>query len=138
MKFKIGTSQLIAKILLTQWSLNQVRQWVTRHSNPTFFFLIKKQLKYFNEFQNLNFSILWVKWAQTMEMKQYQTFYHETCSYLTSYTFLSKNIKVFQWLWKSKFLSFMTKVNSSNRNETKSFFHGIYSYFFGQKLLKVH
>ena len=138
MKFKIGISQLIAKILLTQWSLNQVRQWVTRHSNPTFFFLIKKQLKYFNEFQNLNFSILWVKWAQTMEMKQYQTFYHETCSYLTSYIFLSKNIKVFQWLWKSKLLSFMTKVNSSNGNETKSFFHGIYSYFFGQKLLKVH
>ena len=35
-------------------------------------------------------------------------------------SFLSKNIKVFQWLSKSQFLSFMTKVNPSNRNEIKS------------------
>ena len=34
--------------------------------------------------------------------------------------FLSKNTKVFQWLSKSKFLSFMTKVNPNNGNETKS------------------
>ena len=35
-------------------------------------------------------------------------------------SFLSKNIKIFQWLSKSKFLSFMTKVNPSKGNETKS------------------
>ena len=38
---------------------------------------------------------------------------------MTSF-FLSRNIKVFQWPSKSKFLSFMTKVNPSNGNETKS------------------
>ena len=39
--------------------------------------------------------------------------------------FLSKNIKVFQSLSKSKLLSFMTKVNTSNGNETnQTFFHG--------------
>ena len=48
------------------------------------------------------------------------TFFHETYYNLTSYILLSKNIKVFQWLLKSKFLSFMTEVNSDNRNETNS------------------
>ena len=72
MKLKIGISQLIAKILLTQWSLNQVRQWVTRHSNPTFFF------------------------------------------------FDQKTIEIFQWVSKSKFLNFMSKMSSSNGNETIS------------------
>ena len=33
--------------------------------------------------------------------------------------FLSKNIKVFQWFSKLKFVSFMTKVNLNNGNETK-------------------
>ena len=33
---------------------------------------------------------------------------------------LSKLIKVFQWISKSKFLNFITKVNPSNGNETKS------------------
>ena len=35
-------------------------------------------------------------------------------------SFLSKYIKVFQWLSKSQFLSFMAKVNPDNGNETKS------------------
>ena len=39
-------------------------------------------------------------------------------SNMTSF-FLSRNIKVFPWPSKSKFLSFMTKVNPSNGNETK-------------------
>ena len=42
-----------------------------------------------------------------------------TYSNLTSYIFC-QNIKVFQWLSKSKFLTFMTNVNPSNGNETKS------------------
>ena len=55
-----------------------------------------------------------------MKMKQNHTFFHETYSNLTSYEFLSKNIEVFQWLSKSKFLSFMTTVNLNNGNEAKS------------------
>ena len=46
--------------------------------------------------------------------------FHGTCSNLTTYLFLLKNIKVFQWLLKWKLLSFMTKVNLNNGNETKS------------------
>ena len=52
-----------------------------------------------------------------------------------------KTIKVFQWLSKSKFLSFMTKVNPNNENEKKSdIFHGTYwcltPYLKKKKLLK--
>ena len=88
--------------------------------SDTISFFIKKILKYFNDFQNQNFSVLWLKWTQTMEMKQNQTFFHGTYSNLTPYLFLLKNIKIFQWLSKSKFLSFMTKVNPNNGIETKS------------------
>ena len=48
---------------------------------------------------------------------------------------------IFQWLSKSKFLSFLTKVDRRNRNETKSdifprdiFKSGII--FIGRKILK--
>ena len=34
----------------------------------------QKLLKYFNDFQNRNFSVLWLKWTQTMGLKQNQTF----------------------------------------------------------------
>ena len=51
------------------------------------------------------------------------TFFHWTDSALTSYLFLSRN-KLFHWLLKSKFLSFMTKVTPSNGNKTNlTFFH---------------
>ena len=41
-------------------------------SDTAFFY--GKILKYFNDFQNQKFSVLWLKWSQTMEMKQNQTF----------------------------------------------------------------
>ena len=55
-----------------------------------------------------------------MEMQQNQTLFHRTYSNLTPYLSLSKNIKIFQVLSKSKFLHFMTKVNPNNGIETKS------------------
>ena len=53
-------------------------------------------------------------------MKQNQTFFHGTYSNLMSNLLLSKNVEIFQCLLKSKFLSFMTKVNPNNASETKS------------------
>ena len=85
-----------------------------------YIFFYQNILKYFNDFQNRNFSVLWLKWTQTNEMKQNQTFFHGTYSDLTTNLFSLKNIKVFQWLSKLKFLSFMTKVNLNNGVETKS------------------
>ena len=40
-------------------------------------------------------------------------------TYSNMMPFFVKNIQVFQWLSKPKFLSFMTKVNPSNGNKTK-------------------
>ena len=34
------------------------------------------KLKYFSYFQNQNFSNLWLKWTQTIEIKQNQTVFH--------------------------------------------------------------
>ena len=82
----------------------------------------KKILNNFNGLQNWNFLVLWRKWTQAMGMKQNQTFFLGTYSNLTPYLFLSKNIKVIQWLSKSRFFRFMTKVkvNQNNGSETKS------------------
>ena len=55
-----------------------------------------------------------------MEMQQNQTLFHRTYSNLTPYLSLSKNIKIFQLLSKTKFPHFMSKVNPNNGIETKS------------------
>ena len=55
-----------------------------------------------------------------MEMKQNQTLFYGTYSNLAQYLSLPKIIKIFQWLSKSKFLSFPTKENTNNGTETKS------------------
>ena len=72
MNFNIHTFQLIAKILLKQQNLNQIRCCLTGHIQIFFFVSLIKRLKYFNRLSN------------------------------------------------SKLLSFMTKVNPDNGNETKS------------------
>ena len=99
-------------------------------------FLYQKILRYFKHFQNQSFSVLWLKRAQRMEMKQNRTYFYGTYSNLTPYLFLSKHIRVFQWLSKAKFLSFMTKVNPNNETKPNSdifpwgiFKSGIISFF---------
>ena len=84
----------------------------------TICFFYQSILKCFNDFQNQNFWILWLKWTQKRKMKLNQTFFHRVYSNLTR--FLSKHIKVFQCPSKLKFLNFMTKVNPSHGNEIKS------------------
>ena len=69
--------------------------------------------------------------VQAAKLKPNQTLVDRTYSNLTSF-FWSKNIKLFQWLLKSKFLSFMTNMIKNNGNETKCLifqknFLGIYS-----------
>ena len=49
-----------------------------------------------------------------------QTFFHGTYSNLKPYLFYQQILKVFQWLSKSKFLSFMIKMKPNDGNETKS------------------
>ena len=96
---------------------NQIfSHWAYTNLTPDHFY--QNILKYFSDFWNRNFSILWLKWTQKIKMEKYQTFFHGIYSNLTP--FLSKHFKVFQWLSKSKFLIFMTKVNPNRGNETKS------------------
>ena len=79
------------------------------------------------KFKNLHFSTYCQNWLQTRKLQSNQTLFDRTYSNLKSF-FLSKNIKVFRWLSKSKFSSFMTKMNPNNKNESKSdFFYEIYS-----------
>ena len=52
-------------------------------------------LKYFNDFLNQNFPVLWLKWIQTMEIKQNQTLFHRTYSNLTSFFTDGKLLKYF-------------------------------------------
>ena len=49
--------------------------WDIIKSDVIYFFCqkIMYTLKYFNDFQNQHFSVLWLKWTQTMETKQNQT-----------------------------------------------------------------
>ena len=52
-------------------------------------------LVYFNDFPNQNFSGLLLKWTETMEMKQNQTFFHGTYLNLTSFFTGRKMLKYF-------------------------------------------
>ena len=67
---KLHISQLIAKTELKQRSLNQIRNCLTGHIQAWSTFFDQKMLKYFSDFHNWNFSVLWLKWTQTMEMIQ--------------------------------------------------------------------
>ena len=110
---------------IRHFSMGDIQMWHLFYRNI---------LKYLNDFHNQNFSILWLKWTQTMEMKQSQTFFYGRYSNVT--TFLSKHIKVFKWLSQSKFFNFMAKVNSNNGNKTKSDLFKSKSIFIGRKMLK--
>ena len=49
-----------------------------------------KEVKYFNDFKNHSFSVSWLKWTQSVEVKQNQTFFHGTYWSLASYFFIKK------------------------------------------------
>ena len=76
-RFKIRISQLIAKILLKQQSLIQIRHCLTGHIQIWHNFLLSKNIKVLSKF-------LWRKWTQTMKMKENQPFFHGRYSNLTS------------------------------------------------------
>ena len=115
---KFGSSTILS-VEFRQRSLNQIRPMQELCKCDIFFFN-QKMLKYFNDCQNRNFSVLWLKWTQTMKMKQNQALFHGIYSKFDDIHFLIKNIKVFNILSKLKFVSFTNKLNKSIRNEAKS------------------
>ena len=56
---------------------------------------VKSDVRYSNDFQNQNFSVLWLQWSQTMEIKQNQTYFHGAFSSLTSFFIAHKILKYF-------------------------------------------
>ena len=64
-----------------KWKWNKIRNFSMGHIQIWHFFH-QDILKYLSDFQNWNFSILWLKWTQTMGMKQNQTFFQGTYSNL--------------------------------------------------------
>ena len=55
---KTRMSQLIAKTELKKQSLNQIRHYLIEHVQIWNHFFDQKKLKYFNDFQNRNFTVL--------------------------------------------------------------------------------
>ena len=72
---------------------NEAKSWDASKSDTISFY--QKILKYFNDFQNWDFSVLWLEWTQTMEMKQKQTLFHGTYSYLPWFVIHHKILKYF-------------------------------------------
>ena len=85
-------------------------------------FFIKKMLKHFNDFQNRNFSVLWLKWTQTMEMKQNQTFFHETYSNLALFSLVIKyqHISITFIIGTSSKVKYQVKWNKITQDMWKS------------------
>ena len=85
-------------------------------------FFYQNILKYFNDFQNQNVSILWLKWTQKIKTKQNQTFFHGTYSNLTPYIFF---IKIFWSISMTFKIKMWTQKIKMKQNQT--FFHETYS-----------
>ena len=89
---------------------------------------------YFSKVKNSYFSTHCQNWYQATKLKPNQTMFDRAYSNLTSFSFIKK-IKVFKWLSKLKFFSFVTKGNTINGDETKSDnFSWDISYFFIKKV----
>ena len=58
-------------------------------------YFLSKKLKYFHDFQNRNFSVLWLKWTEAMEMKHSQTFFQGKYSNVTSFFIGCKMVTYF-------------------------------------------
>ena len=98
LKLKICYFSTYCQILLKQRSLNHFRPfWLDIIWQCIFFY--QNILKSFNDFQNQNFSILWLEWTYTMKMKQNQTYLHGTYPNLTpvfikTYENISRTCKI--------------------------------------------
>ena len=139
-KIQIRISQLIAKFLLKQQSLNQIRHCLTGHNSNRQHYFNLKILKYSNDFQNQNLWVLWLKCNQTIKMKQNQTFFHGTYSNLTSYIFHQQILKYFNDFKNQNFSVLWLKwIQTMEMKQNQTFFHATYSnltVFIGCKLLK--
>ena len=98
-KFKTLIFQLFAKTLLKQRSLNQIRHCLTGVIQISIIFFDQKILiKYFNDFDNKNFSVLWLKWTQTMKIKKKSDLFPWDIFKSDIIFHWTQSTKMFQWL----------------------------------------
>ena len=114
---------------------SDIFQWDIFKS-ATISFFHQKMLKYFNEFQNRTFSLLWLKWTQIMELKQNQPFFHGKYSNMTPYL-----LKYFNDFQNRNFLVlWLKRTQTMAMKQNQRFFHGTYSnlklFFIGLKMLE--
>ena len=116
--------------------LKQIRHCLTGYNQSDFIFFNQRILKYSNDFQNRNFSVLWLKWTQTMEMK----FLHGIFPWGTFkpdmiYLFSKKMLKYFNNFQNQNFSVFWLQWT-----EKSGIFNGTYSnltkFLIGRKILK--
>ena len=69
---------------------SKIRHFSTGHVQIWHQYLFIKKYKSISMTFKISFSVLWLKWTQRMERKQNQTFFHETCSNLTSTFFMKR------------------------------------------------
>ena len=111
--FKINISQFYDLSELKQWKWNKTRYFSMRYIQIWRHIYMTSDWKYFNSFQNWHFSVLWLKWTQTMGMKQNQTFFHWKYSNRTSFITGRKILKYFNDLHLS--ISLQKWVETSYR-----------------------
>ena len=103
-------------------TISDILAWT--YLNLTQHIFCQKILKYFNDFQNWKFQVLWLNWAQTMEMKQYQTFLHGTYLNLTQHIFCQKILNYFNDFqnWKFQVL-WLNWAQTMEMKQNQTFFH---------------
>ena len=103
-----------------QWKWNKIRYFLHwTYSNLTPYRFYQEILKYFSDFQNRNFIVLWLKWTQTMEMKRTRHFplRHIQIWHLI---FFMKKCSSISLTFKIKISQFYDYRIPNNGNETKS------------------
>ena len=101
-------------------------------------FFYQKKLKYFNELQNRNFSILWLKWTKQWKWNKIR---HFSVGYIPIWHHISKISKYFNDCQNQNFSILSLKWNQAlEMKQNQTFFHRTYSnltsFFIGHKILK--
>ena len=127
MTFKIEISQFRGWSKIKQRKWNTIKHLCVGHIQIWHHVVYQKILKYLNDLQNRNFLILWLKWTQTRETKQNQTFFHGAYSNLTPYLY-KKLLKYFSDFQNRNFsVLWLRWTQTMELKQNQTFFWGTYS-----------
>ena len=109
--------------------------------NLTPYGFYQKILMYLNDFQNRNFSDLWLNWSQKMKMKKNQTFSMGHIQIWHHMFFYQKILMYFNDFQNRNFpVSWLYWTQTMEMKQNQTFFYGTYSnlisFFIGYKIIK--